>query len=237
MEEISVFKWVCLLVAVVALAAFGWMLNDVRLRIDVLAEKADEQVPRILAQAERITSQLDHQLPRLLKQTEKAADTINRQLPRLLKQSEQAAQTVDGHLPQLLTTTQAAVDNIAGLSDSMDEYKDLMGVVHSASQHKDLFSYGSSILNFLDGQNATIGKKKPGAAKGLQHALPAKDWAKAARKRVPFLSIVSNSKAEMLHGLVRSHSPSPWYVQLGSKAPHLLADWLKDVHPESKEVK
>src|SRR5262245_15577591 len=103
------FKWVCLLVAVVALGAFGWMLNDVRLEGEKLAhkadrlvdkaedlaqntaalvQKADRQLPLILAQSEQTTSQLDRHLPKLLGQTENAASTISTHLPTLLKRSE-----------------------------------------------------------------------------------------------------------------------------------------------------
>jgi hypothetical protein len=226
-----------LLVAVVALSAFGWILNDVRLEIKGLAEKADKQLPQILSQAAHVASQLDQHLPRLLAQSETAANTINAQVPRLLQLSQRAVQLLDRQLPPLLATAGTAVDNLADLTDSFNEYRDLMGVVHRASQNKSLFSYGSSILNFIDGQDATIGTKKPGTDNSLKHAMPARDWAKAARKHTHFLSLVSNSKAEMLHGLAKTRSATPWYVQIGTKAPRALADWLRDVHPESKDVK
>src|SRR5262249_28455967 len=95
----SVFKWTCLLVAVVALAGFGWMLNDMRLEVKRLAPKVeqltdrsedlvarlDKQLPPVLAHAERISTQLDSQLPRILAQTESAGKSVSTHLPGLLK--------------------------------------------------------------------------------------------------------------------------------------------------------
>jgi hypothetical protein len=212
------FRWVCLLVAVAALSAYGWMLNDVRLDVKRLTERAEKQLPAILTQAEQVTGQLDRQLPRLLAQTQQATGTINT------------------YLPILLTRSEVAVDNLIDLSDNFKQYKGLMGIVHVANQNKGLFSYGTSILNFLDGSDATIGVKKPGPDGGLKRALPAREWAKGARKDAHFLSLVATSKSNMLHGLARTRSAAPLYVQVGSAAPRLLADWLKEVHPESKDV-
>ena len=66
---------------------------------------------------------------------------------------------------------------------------------------------------------------------GGWNTVPAKEWAGAARKDVHFLSLVATSKEEMLHGLARTRSPAPWYIQVGEQAPRLLADWVKEVHP------
>jgi hypothetical protein len=156
------FKWVCLLVAVLALTAYGWMLNDMRLEVKGLApkvekltqkteelvEKTDRQLPAILTRAERIGGQLDRHLPSILTQTEQASKTINSHLPTLLTRSE-----------TLLVHSEVAVDNLAEVADNFKQYKGLMGVVHAASQNKGLFAYGTSLLNFMGGQSATIGVK------------------------------------------------------------------------------
>src|SRR5262245_35362124 len=99
MEALSMFKWTCLLVATVVLCAFGWMLNDMRLHVKALVEKADQHLPSILTKTDRLTTQLDEHLPKLLDQTEKASVTINSHMPRLLNQTETAAKTIDTHLP------------------------------------------------------------------------------------------------------------------------------------------
>jgi hypothetical protein len=194
-----------------------------------LAENADKQLldlkgltgkaDRVLSQSERVTKQLDEQVPRILAATEKATTTLNQQLP------------------ILLSHTEAAVDGIEDLSNSFKQYKGLMGVVHRTTQNKGLFSYASGILDLIEGQNATVGLKKPGADQGLKQAQPAKDWANASRKDAHFLSLGATSKTDVLHGLTRANSGAPRYIQFGDKAPRLLADWVRETHPESKDVK
>jgi len=232
------FKWVCLLVAVVALAGLGWMLNDMRLEVkglgqkaekladkaDALVERMDKQVPQILDRADRTTSQLARQLPRILSQTERTSKALNTQLPTLLKNTE-----------TLLEHTEVAVDNMADLSDSFKQYKGLMGVVHVATQNKGLFSYATSLLGFLGKHNATIGVKKPGSD-SLRRAMPAKQWAAAAAKDAQFVSLGAKTKDDVLHGLARSGSSTPLHIKIGDQPPRLLADWLKESHPESKQT-
>jgi hypothetical protein len=231
------FKWLCLLVAVIALSAFGWILNDVRLEIKGLAERLDRQLPPLLTETQRVALQLDRHLPKLMAQSEQAAGTINTQMPKLLMQTEQAAETVNRSLPRLLTSTELALDNVSELSDSFKQYKGLLGVVHAASQNKDLFSYGTSLLSWIGGQNATIGTKKSGSESELKQATPASQWAEAARKDAHFLSMAATSKSDLLHGLARTNLTSPLHIQIGTSAPRLLADWVKETHPDSKDVK
>jgi hypothetical protein len=216
---ITVFKWTCLGVAVVALAAYGWMLNDVRLELKGLVEKNDRRLATILTHAERVSGRLDAQLPQLV------------------SDSRTAIETIDRHLPHILESTELSADRLADLSGSFGEYKGLMGVVHVASQNKGLLAYGSSVLRWIEGQPAQIGRKAPGRDGGLKHAQPAKEWAAAARKDAHFLSLFAGSKAELLHGLARSNTASEWHVQIGSQTPRPLAGWVKETHPESRELR
>jgi hypothetical protein len=64
--------------------------------------------------------------------------------------------------------------------------------------------------------------------------VPAKEWARASRPEAHFLSLSATSKADVLHGLARTKSATPWYIQAGDQAPRLLGDWLRERHPESK---
>jgi hypothetical protein len=66
--------------------------------------------------------------------------------------------------------------------------------------------------------------------------VPAREWAKASQKDAHSLSLVATSKEEVLHGLARTRSAAPLYIQFASEAPRLLADWLREVHPESKDL-
>jgi hypothetical protein len=156
------FKWVCLLVAIVALGGLGWMINDMRLEVKALAERAD----RLTIHAEAMLAKTDQHLPLILTQSEKATTLLDSHLQPILTQTEKATKTINTHLPILLGHSETAVDSITELSDSFKQYKGLMGVVHAASQHKTLFSYGTSILSFLGGSDATIGVKKSGPAAG-----------------------------------------------------------------------
>jgi hypothetical protein len=225
-----VFKWSCLLVAVVALAAFGWMLNDLRLEVKGLAPKAD----RLLARAEELLDKTDAQLPRILSQTEQTTAQLDRHLPRILARAEQAAGTINTRLPTLLARSEVAIDNVADLSENFKQYKGLMGIVHVATQDKGLFSYGTSLLSFLGGHDAGIGVRPAGSSQALRQVTPAKEWASAARGDAHFLSLVAKSKEDVLHGLARTKSSAPWHIQVGKQPPRLLAEWIKEAHPESK---
>jgi hypothetical protein len=209
-----VFKWACLGVAVVALTAYGWMLNDMRLEVKALAPK----VEKLAVTGEDVAVKLDKHLPRILAETEQTGKTIGTQLPPILERSE------------------AAVDRLDDLSDHFEQYRDLMGVLHASSQNKPLFAYGTSILKFVGGQNATVGVKKPEPKQPLKRALPAKEWARRAEKDAFFLSLTGKSKADVLHGLARTRSAAPLYVQLADQAPRLLATWLQEAHPDSLGV-
>jgi hypothetical protein len=166
----------------VALAAFGWMVNDMRLEVKALAQKADQ----LAVKADELVQKTDRQLPVILSQTWQVSAQLDRHLPSLLSQTERAAKKINSHLPTLLDRSEVAVDNVSDLADSFKQYKGLMGVVHVATQNKGLFGYGLGVLKLLEGQNATIGVKKPGGQGGLSQALPAQEWASAAQKdRVP----------------------------------------------------
>jgi hypothetical protein len=154
-----------------------------------------------------------------------------------LSNTEQAAVTLNHRLPRLLASSEAAVEGIAQLTDDLGDYKAMISVVHAAKREQSLFSYGSSILRFVDGHSATIGRKKVGTDQPLQAALPAKAWTTRAMKDVAALSVTSKSKGDVLHSLTRADSLSPWHIQIGKEAPRLLADWLKETHPESREAK
>lgn len=224
------FKWICLAVAIIALAGFGWMINDMRLEVKALAQRAD----RLAERADAIVTKTENHLPNILTQAEKATDQLDRHLPKILSSTEKATETLNTQLPTLLVHSEMAVDSISDLSYNFKQYKGLMTVVHAANQDKGLFSYGASILNFLSESDATIGVKKPGG--GLKHAMPAKAFASAAKSDVQFLSLVSKSKEEMLNGLCRSNSMGELHIQVGSRDPRPLSAYLKETHSESKEI-
>jgi hypothetical protein len=187
-------------------------------------------------QVRSLTVQMDQHLPRILNNTEQLTSQLERNLPRLLSEAEQATVILNDKLPRLLANASTATDNLAELSDSFAQYRGLMGTVHSAGQDKDLLAYGSSILDLISGQKATLGTKPASPERAARPALPAKQWAASARKQNQFLSLVASSKADVLHGLARTTSGTPWFIKVEDQAPRLLADWIKEVHPQSKGV-
>lgn len=228
----SLFRWACLLVAVVALAAFGWMLNDLRLEVKGLGRNAEQ----LLAKADLLLDKTDKQLPRILSETEQVTNQLKTHLPRILAQTELAASTVNTQLPTLLARTEVAIDNVADVSENFKQYKGLLGVVHAATQNKGLFSYGTSVLSWLGNTEANLGLKPAGSNQPLRQVTPAKEWASTAQKDAQFLSLAGKTKEDVLHGLARTKAASAWHIQLPNQAPRLLADWLKETHPESKGV-
>jgi hypothetical protein len=195
-----VFKWVCLLVAVIALSVFGWMLNDIRLQVhrtaekaDNLAEKADKQLPAILNNAERVSAQLDK------------------------------------HLPVILADAESAVDSLSAASQDLDLTRGLLGRGPGAPSDEKLATYGESILGLIARQpDATIGVVQPSPGAGLKKPVPAKAWAAAHRGDPRILSTFAASEPEVLHGLARTFSAAPLHIQLPGQVPRLLADWLQE---------
>jgi hypothetical protein len=41
----------------------------------------------------------------------------------------------------------------------------------------------------------------------------------------------------MLTRLAKTKFGSPWYIELPGKEPQTLLDWLKENHPESRELR
>src|SRR5262245_24119761 len=188
------------------------MLNDIRLEVKGLTPKAEQ----ILAKADELLDRTDKQVPRILAETEQVTKQLDRHLPRILAQGE------------------VAIDNLADVSENFKQYKGLMGIVHVATQNKGLFSYGTSLLSWLGGHDATVGTKPVGSDQPLRQTTSAKEWATAAVKDAHFLSLGAKSKEDVLHGLARTKSATPWHVQFGNQTPRLLADWFKETHVDSK---
>src|SRR5437016_5601813 len=90
------FKWLCLALAVVALAGLGWAINDARLELRRASRTLHENLPEILAKARASTDTVAASLPELLAKTRSSADTLAQlaadvqQLRRLAGLSERA---------------------------------------------------------------------------------------------------------------------------------------------------
>jgi hypothetical protein len=103
----TVLKWLYFVLVAAFLGAVAWMLNDMRLSVNGLVNRLDQQLPPILTHAEEV------------------AERLNTQLPRLLQNSREAAADLKTHLPQLLNKAQQGVDRISQLAMSFGQFKDL----------------------------------------------------------------------------------------------------------------
>jgi archaellum component FlaC len=201
--EIAMFKWVCLLVATAGLAAFLWMINDIRLDVKAVTANVNSQ----LGPLKEITTKINDQLPPILTNTEKAVQSVNK------------------HLPQIIRQTEETVSTVAGVSGDVKQFKELFGDIFANNQNKDLLKEVLSTLDLLEGLDASIGLKKDDTNE-LKQAKPAKHWARAARKEAPFLSLIGKSRGDVLQRLTTHGTGKPWYIKVGEKAPMLLLDWI-----------
>jgi len=95
------FKWICLAVATLGLAAFLWMVNDVRLKVTGLTERVDAKLPAL----------------------EEKAGRVDGKLTTLLADSNQAVSTINARLPRIMDKTEQSVDNLAQLSEDLKQSK------------------------------------------------------------------------------------------------------------------
>jgi hypothetical protein len=124
------FKWVCLTVVVIFLAAAGWMINDVRLEV------------RRSTQVLQTTGQ-----------------TVNEQLPAVVEKVQISADVISEKLPEIVERIGKSTETLAELSEDIRQLKELAGV-SNAARDKTLVAYADSVLDTIDSANGTIGLKK-----------------------------------------------------------------------------
>lgn len=211
------FKWYCLGVAVVALLVFGWMVNDMRLEIKHGAARVNEQLPQILDN------------------TRQATTTVNEKLPRIVERVDQTTKTVSDSLPGLLAKAETTAETVAELSEDVKEFKVLWSGLNPQAQDAGLLRYATGVLKLIGSQDAVIGTEKV-FGKELSNPQPAKDWAAATGKEAAGLAVVCKSRPEVLTSLCRTKFRSQWLIQFPGKPPVPLIDWVKQNHPESREL-
>jgi hypothetical protein len=191
------FKWICLIAAVIFLTVLAWLVNDVRLQI-------------------RQSSQVVHA----------TGQTINEHLPTIVDKTRKTTDTLAEHLPEIVEKTRKSTETLAELAEDIRQLKELAGVTNTA-RDKNLVAYADSVLDGIETSGGTIGLKKTFGGSGLKNTLPAKEWVVAARREALFLTAVAKSKKELITRLAENKFGSPWYIQFGDKQPVTLLDWLK----------
>ncbi len=248
------FKWVCLLVAVVALAGLGWVINDLRLEAKRAADTVNERLPKLFTNADKTMHMIDERLPRILDKTDRLVVALDQHLPQLLTRTTTLAQALDQRLPQILTRmdkitqevgtnlpaavaqTKQIADTLSTLAADIREYREIWTGVHAVTRDASVVHYANSVLNFLDGQDAKIGLKKKGSGDELKSAVPAKEWVAGARKKAAFLTVVAKDRKDLLDRLSKNKFGSPWQIQVKGQPPLPLHDYLKAHHEESKKL-
>jgi hypothetical protein len=217
------FKWACLGVAVVFLGVVGWMINDIRL-----------QVRQSAAVIDTAGDSINEALPDIVKKSRLAGDTLAKNLPEVVERTRTTTETVAKTLPELARNASRAAEELAELAEDIRQLKELAGVT-TRDRDKSLIAYGNSLLRAVESSGGQIGVKKS-LGKGLKNPQDAREWAVGARKEALFLSLLVKSKKEMLTRLAKTKLGFYWYIQLPGKEPVRLLDWLKENHPESKEL-
>jgi hypothetical protein len=217
------FKYLCLVVAVLFLTVLGWMINDIRL-----------QIRRSAHIVETAGQNVNDQLPAIVQKSRQAADVLSKELPQMVEKTRTTTDTVVKNLPEMVEHVGRTATELAELAEDVRQLKELAGVTNTV-RDKNLVSYANSVLKTVESSGGVIGVKKTFGS-GLKNTRPAAEWAVGARKEALFLSLLVKSKKEMLTRLARTKFGSPWYIELPGKEPQMLLDWLKENHPESREL-
>ncbi|MDB5392122.1 MAG: hypothetical protein JWM11_7768 [Planctomycetaceae bacterium] len=200
------FKWICLVTAIIFLGAVGWMINDVR-----------------------------QEIRRSIQEVHETGLTINEQLPPVVDKIRNSADVISESLPEVVERIKKSTETLAELAEDIRQLKELVGVSNTA-RDKSLVAYADSVLDTIDASKGSIGLKKTFGGSGLKNVLPAREWVVGARKEALFLTVVAKSKQELLTRLVENKFGSHWYIQLENQNPVDLIDWLKANHVATGEL-
>jgi hypothetical protein len=174
------------------------------------------------------------QVRRSVEEVSTAGESINEALPDIVQKTRQVSDTVSKTLPEVVQHVSRSAEELAELAEDIRQLKELAGVT-TKDRDKSLVAYGNSVLKAIESSGGQIGVKKS-FGKGLKNLRDAREWAVGARKEALFLSLLVKSKKEMLIRLAKTKFGSHWYIQLPDKEPMRLLDWLKENHPESRDL-
>jgi hypothetical protein len=208
----DVFKWICLGVAVVFLSVALWMLNDVRLHVRRSAEVVED------------SGRVVHQ----------AGEVVNNDLPEIVQRSRETSKVVSDALPEVVERVERTTEVVAELSEDLKQLKELAGVSH-VPRDRSVVAYADSVLKRIESSAGEIGVKK-NVGSGLKNVRPAADWVREERREAAFLAVLGKSKKQMLDGIVRTKWGTSWFIQAPGQKPVRLLDWLKENHPETREL-
>ncbi|MCI0460481.1 MAG: hypothetical protein L0Z62_26300 [Gemmataceae bacterium] len=201
------FKWSCFGVAVIFLAAVGWMLNDIRLEVRQAGEMA------------RATSQ-----------------TVNQHLPTIVDRSKQITEVVATRLPEVVEKVKITTDVTANLADDIKQVRQLLVGDSKGKREENLLAYANGVVETIGKSGGAIGLKPLIPGKGPTTPVPAQDWASKARREALGLAILGTSKKDMVTELSRNWFRAAWYIQTQGEKSVPLLDWLKVNHAPTREL-
>src|SRR5262249_26332860 len=111
----TMFKWICLAVAVVFLSVLAWMLNDMRLELQRSSE--------------------------LLRTT---AKTINEHLPAIVDKTRKTTDSLAEHLPEIVQKLRTTTSTVAELTEDIRQMRELVGLAGGRKRDDGLMAYASS---------------------------------------------------------------------------------------------
>src|SRR5436305_8506901 len=108
------FKWTCLVVAVVFLSVVLWMINDIRL-----------QVRQSAAVVDRAGRTINNDLPDIVERSRKTSEAIAKNLPEVVDKVRTATDTVSKSLPAVIDRIEKTTEVVAELAVDIRRLKEL----------------------------------------------------------------------------------------------------------------
>lgn len=219
----GLFRWACLGVVTVFLAAVAWMLNDLRMT----ARQSTERL-------QVATQNVNEKLPEILAKSRESTELIAKNLPDVMEKIQLMTETVVESLPEIVERIDHTTEVIAELAEDIRQLKELAGLT-GGKRDENLVAYANSLLKAVEASGGSIGVRKLMSA-GLKNTVSAAEWVAAARKEALLLSVLVKSKKEMLMRLGKTKLGASWYIELPGKEPITLIEWLKENHAETKAL-
>jgi hypothetical protein len=217
------FKWICLGVGALFLAAVVWMINDIRVQLRRSAQTVDSTVQT-----------LNSELPAIVQRSKQTSETVATNLPEVVDKIRTVTETVAKTLPPVVERVDRTTEVMSELAEDVRQLKELAGLTHTP-RDKSVTAYATSLLSLVESSGGEIGLKKT-VGRGLKDSKAAVDWVRTERREVLFLTLLGRSKKELLNGIVKTKLGFNWYIQIGDKPPVKLLDWLRENHPETKAL-
>ncbi len=217
------FKWLCLAVAVVFLAAALWILNDIRLQVRQTTHKIDT-----------VSEKVNEELPDIVERSRTTSETVAKNLPEVVDKVRTGTDTVSKTLPRVVDRVERTTEVMAELAEDVRQLKELAGL-NRTPRDKTVAAYADSLLKQVAASGGVIGVKKT-VGRGLKNPRSAADWVAAERREAVILTLLGRTKKEVLKAIVTTKFGFPWYIQFPDREPVKLLDWLKENHPETRAL-